>query len=638
MSNKEHNTSIKEESKTVSLSTKDQTSWVEFQLLDEMNNPVANMPYRAINDATRSGHVNEYTGNSDASGIIRIEGLHHLDLTLFIEAQPLADEMETRSLRVGREEKYSTVKKLAEQEGYEYQYITIGKLCDKLPAITPNWEDKKKPPAYHFPDTRFTGLTVKKLNCRHVLEICPFRAWSLVLHHIPDYSLVNAYNLVLMSILSYADYHTNGDGQATGSITHFFRQQMLELARVPYQVNDKKFQPIVKDVPFHQRYTDVEFIDSSQGADAKKDTQLFFAANSAEVIVAWRGTASLKDVVSDITYKPINLTCDIKIPCSGIVSNGLVHQGFLDAFQVINGSDNTKIKENIERLVELLAGRRVYICGHSLGGALALIHAAKLIDYKPILYTYGMPRTFTLSAMGELKGIPHYRHINENDAVPSVPPERELDNHFYKLWGPLGYVFGYSWSVVKTLVPIGSEVFCHHGEVVHFFKAESVLEWLEERSPRAKIKIRKRLPEKAKLFLVPCLSSHSDENAKNNQQEFIQEIDKESKDKLFPKHGNPELKNALNGGDHPSGKYAEYIGDRLLELYDTTNDGVYKKEQDVFILQMEKYKNDIPQSEYNRNKSFLAVDKLLVTTLDITKSLPEGDISMQRYCLKKDGQ
>lgn len=126
-----------------------------------MNKPVANMPYRAINDATQIDHVNEYTGKSDVCGIIRIEGLHHLDLTLFIEAQPLADEMETRSLRVGREEKYSTVKKLAQQEEYEYQYITIGKLCDKLPTITPNWEDKKKPPAYHFPDARFTGLTVK---------------------------------------------------------------------------------------------------------------------------------------------------------------------------------------------------------------------------------------------------------------------------------------------------------------------------------------------------------------------------------------------------------------------------------------------------------------------------------------------
>ncbi|QKJ04665.1 lipase family protein [Yersinia mollaretii] len=634
MSNKEHNTSIKEESKTVSLSAKNQTGWVEFQLLDEMSNPVANMSYRAINDATRSGHVSEYTGNSDASGIIRIKGLHHLDLTLFIEAQPLADEMETRSLRVGREDKYSTVRKLAEQEEYEYQYITIGKLCDKLPTITPNWEDKKKPPAYHFPDTRFTGLTVKKLNCRHVLEICPFRAWSLVLHHIPDYSVVNAYNLVLMSILSYADYDTNGDGQATGSISHFFYQQMLELSRVPYQINDKKFQPIVKDVPFHQRYTDVEFIDSSQGAEAKKDTQLFFAASSVEVIVAWRGTASLLDVVTDVTYKPINLTCDIKIPCSGIVSNGLVHQGFLDAFEVI---DNNDVESDFYLLSKIIEDKELYICGHSLGGALALIHAAKLIDYNPILYTYGMPRTFTLSAMNELDGIPHYRHVNENDAVPSVPPERELDNHFYKLWGPLGYVFGYSWSVIKTLIPFGNEVFCHHGEVVHFFKTESVLEWLEERNPRAKIKIRKRLSETAKLFLVPCLSSQSDENAKANQQEFIQKIDRESKDKLFPKHGNPELKNALSGGDHPSGKYAEYIGDRIMELYDTTNDGFYKKEQDVFVFQMEKYKNDIPQSEYNRNKSFLAVDKLLVTTLNVTKSLPESDIAMQRYCLKKDG-
>ncbi len=30
--------------------------WVEFQLLDELGEPVANMPYRAINEATRTGY------------------------------------------------------------------------------------------------------------------------------------------------------------------------------------------------------------------------------------------------------------------------------------------------------------------------------------------------------------------------------------------------------------------------------------------------------------------------------------------------------------------------------------------------------------------------------------------------------
>ncbi|MXD03721.1 lipase family protein, partial [Escherichia coli] len=80
--------------------------------------------------------------------------------------------------------------------------------------------------------------------------------------------------------------------------------------------------------------------------------------------------------------------------------------------------------------------------GHSLGGALALIHAAVLRDYQPIIYTYGMPRVFTASAINKIKNISHYRHVNDSDSVTSIPPELELDNKLYDLWGPYGVVYG----------------------------------------------------------------------------------------------------------------------------------------------------------------------------------------------------
>ncbi|CRY69565.1 hypothetical protein [Yersinia pekkanenii] len=72
--------------------------WVEIQLVDELGKPVAGMPYKVENDETRCKHSSSNEGQSDSNGLIRIDQLHWLDLTLTIDAQKLADEMETRPL------------------------------------------------------------------------------------------------------------------------------------------------------------------------------------------------------------------------------------------------------------------------------------------------------------------------------------------------------------------------------------------------------------------------------------------------------------------------------------------------------------------------------------------------------------
>ncbi|WP_163034468.1 hypothetical protein, partial [Pseudomonas viridiflava] len=41
---------------------KQKTHWVEFQLVDEQGEPLVNMAYRAVNDATRDAFVPVYTG------------------------------------------------------------------------------------------------------------------------------------------------------------------------------------------------------------------------------------------------------------------------------------------------------------------------------------------------------------------------------------------------------------------------------------------------------------------------------------------------------------------------------------------------------------------------------------------------
>ncbi|WP_277424123.1 lipase family protein, partial [Pseudomonas viridiflava] len=124
--------------------------------------------------------------------------------------------------------------------------------------------------------------------------------------------------------------------------------------------------------------------------------------------------------------------CESKVPCANLTPEGSMHLGFRSAFEVarkVYKEDLDKTIPNNARLKEL------FICGHSLGGALGLVHAAALKDRKPLLYTYGMPRTFSLKAVQCLSGLTHFRHVNDTDLIPSVPPEAALDNYLYNLYG-----------------------------------------------------------------------------------------------------------------------------------------------------------------------------------------------------------
>lgn len=266
--------------------------WLEFQLLDERGEPLPHQPYRAINEATRCQLVPEFSGQSDAQGVIRLEGLHPLAVTLLLPANPLAEVLQTRRLRALRAERpvstpleipyrydpppvgFSPIEHQALADGHGYHYLRIGQLCDRFPDPNPAWPEPDKLPAFHFPDPGFGGFTVASegLERRHVLEICPFRAWSLVLHHQPEYSMANAYNLGLMANLSYSVVAQNilklrpttDPGTVSGSVEEFFFRQCLDLSRTPVMIDSKgtRLPALVVDVPFDQRYTTAVMLDS----------------------------------------------------------------------------------------------------------------------------------------------------------------------------------------------------------------------------------------------------------------------------------------------------------------------------------------------------------------------------------------
>jgi len=645
--------------------------WIEFQLLDEQGEPLANLPWRARNEATRSDFIPEYSGRTDAEGVIRLDGLHPLAITLLIDPELLAAQLQNRRLRAQRAEPerpgfadrsplygaqragFSPIEQQAVAAGHGYHYLRIGQLCDRLPDFDPPLADAGKPPAYHFPDPKFGGFTIgdEELDRRHVLEVCPFRAWSLTLHHQAKYSLANAYNLGLMSILAYSR-----EPEANrGSVKELFEQQCLDLSRTPRVWDKGQAWPcLVTDVPFSDRYVTAELLDTAQADPPEGNTQLFYAISATQVLVAWRGTETdgLADLFTDVTFRPtepkIEAQCEPKVPCGDLAPAGSVHMGFRDAFEVATRSYPQDLGGT---LPEKSRDRELFICGHSLGGALGLVHAASLKERQPLLYTYGMPRTFTLKAIQSLNELWHFRHVNDTDVVPRVPPEAALDNHLYDLYGPMGILMGLSWSVRQALVSTlfkHGDPYSHHGEVAMFFRAEqhqeqSFTSYPAYRNPQGqpyRSTISYKLHEKAKLYLVPSLSEAEEQRAKQAQERLHASLTAESRARFFPPYSNPAVGRMLRIGDHFMSQYQPYIHNQLMESINPERKPLLERQvrRRQFERQMQEYYGRTHEAEYTRNTVFLELQKLIDRALQVTRQAEGGAEALQRFDAVADPQ
>ncbi|MEX6675537.1 lipase family protein [Pseudomonas sp. W2Oct36] len=666
MSDRQHQTDIFCTYKAVTAGPQ-KKHWVEFQLVDELGKPLANLPWRAFNQAVRDGCVPEYTGITDAEGVIRLEDLYPLDMTLLMPATPLAQVLQQRRLRAVRPEPdrpgfgestplygeqrsgFSPVEKTADEQGHDYHYLRIGQLCDGLPLVRPELSKRKPLPAYHFPDASFSGFTApyEALDRRHVLEVCPFRAWSLVLHRQKRYSLANAYNLGLMSILSYS----NEDKTRHGAPAEFFARQCLDMSRTPRVWDGGKNWPcVVTDVPFDDRYEPCEVLNSTKVAIPQGDTQLFYVRNATHMLVAWRGTdfdrIHAPDLATDLTFRPVQPglkeACVPKEPCTDLGLEGRVHLGFRRAFAVAQNL----FSEHFDKLLPARsAGRDLFICGHSLGGALGLIHAATLKESSPLLYTYGMPRTFTLAAIKGLAEVDHYRHVNDTDTIPSVPPEADLDNYLYDLYGPLGTTLGFAWSMgqalANNLIEFG-DPYAHHGEIAMLYRVEQHMQSRGSDYAAQGSKdglgapyyntIKTRLRERPNLYLVPSLNKIENKKSEQSQRRFMGSLKPDARARLFPSYKNVKPGGLLGIGNHMMGEYMAHITRRLLAAIKPDREPPLAAQSRIkrFKDQMVNHGSTAPEDELERNRLFLVMHEEVCAALEVTRQAEGGPEALLR--------
>jgi hypothetical protein len=147
-------------------------------------------------------------------------------------------------------------------------------------------------------------------------------------------------------------------------------------------------------------------------ADDATDTNAFVAAKGEHVVLAFRGTSSLKDFSTDVKIKKVRPRW----------AKGNVHRGFAGALDAV-WPQISKTLGAPER-----EGKQLWVTGHSLGAALAQLAALRLTKLQyPVqaVYTYGTPRVGDgefVADYDQLLGNRTFPHINRKDVVTRVPP------------------------------------------------------------------------------------------------------------------------------------------------------------------------------------------------------------------------
>lgn len=153
-------------------------------------------------------------------------------------------------------------------------------------------------------------------------------------------------------------------------------------------------------------------------ASPATDTQVRMEEHADHIIIAFRGSSSVRDFILDAEFfREVLIMGDVRenFPCAQ------VHSGFLKAFESV-------LEAIHQKLAEMVAGSRpIFVTGHSLGGALAILCALELsrsVYNIGQVITFGQPRVgngdFKRLYDGRL-GEQTFRVVNEEDIVARLP-------------------------------------------------------------------------------------------------------------------------------------------------------------------------------------------------------------------------
>lgn len=157
--------------------------------------------------------------------------------------------------------------------------------------------------------------------------------------------------------------------------------------------------------------------------------------------------------------------------------------------------------------------------------------------------------------------------------------------------------------------------------------------------PAVCITLKRLLPMKTKLYLLPELAEQMTQKAGQEQKEFNASLTKKDLEQYFPQGKNPDRGADLTFCDHFMTAYMPYINNKLLELIDQQglspwqNFDEHQENVEAFKDQMKENKIEIPENEFKRNEIFLELEDLLKKSINPTLTLDKGNVVLQRFSL-----
>lgn len=190
---------------------------------------------------------------------------------------------------------------------------------------------------------------------------------------------------------------------------HYDEQNALSLAIVCdlAYTDDTQIKSTVASWGFHP----LDVITRTKGRDI--DTQCFIMSDDDNIVVAFRGSDAKEDWLANIQI----------FQDPGPFANTGVHEGFQDSLFPTAIALTRHVRD------AEIAHKRIWITGHSLGGALCSLYAGMLIENGLevyAIYTFASPRPGDANFGKQLNQRvigPHFRVVNDGDIVPHLPPE-----------------------------------------------------------------------------------------------------------------------------------------------------------------------------------------------------------------------
>jgi triacylglycerol lipase len=140
----------------------------------------------------------------------------------------------------------------------------------------------------------------------------------------------------------------------------------------------------------------------------------FVATANNNIYVVFRGTKTIDEWISDADF-PL-------VPYTFVDNGGMTEKGFTEIYESLG------VVDEVNQLSDTGNFENVFVTGHSLGAALAVLAPPDIIEnteFKdPIMYSFAGPRAGNsdFKDLYDGFGIASWRVFNTNDEVPKLPP------------------------------------------------------------------------------------------------------------------------------------------------------------------------------------------------------------------------